>query len=79
MSFAWSDEVIWNRNGRFKQHNCVYWATDNPNRTEERAHNSPRISVCSGKSYIQSMPLSSTPSQHFSDAGGGHFEYVTLG
>jgi hypothetical protein len=45
---VWSDEVTFKLNGTVNSHNCVYWATENPNIMEEQALNLPGTSVWFG-------------------------------
>jgi hypothetical protein len=58
---VWSDEATFKLNETISRHNCVYWATENSNVTEERAADLPRTSVWCGMSSTRSMPLPSTP------------------
>lgn len=41
----WSDEAIFKLNGHINRHNCVYWASENPNVTIEREQFAPGVQV----------------------------------
>ena len=44
----WTDEAIFQTNGRVNRHNCVYWSDTNPHLIIERELNVPRVAVWGG-------------------------------
>jgi hypothetical protein len=41
----WSDEAVFRLNGHINRHNCVYWATENPNVTWEHTMQAEGLTV----------------------------------
>jgi hypothetical protein len=76
-SNVWSDQVTYKFNGTMTGQNCVYWATENPNLTEERAVNLQGTSVWCGRSsrgmLCRSLQLHC---QQCIGANGGHFQHL---
>jgi len=46
----WTDEAIFQTNGRVNRHNCVYWSDTNPHFVIEQELNTSRVIVC-GEEY----------------------------
>ncbi|CAF1503241.1 unnamed protein product [Adineta ricciae] len=44
----WTDEAIFQINGRVNRHNCVYWSDSNPHLIIEEELNVPRVAVWGG-------------------------------
>ena len=44
----WTDEAIFQTNGRVNRHNCVYWSDTNPYLIIEQELNVPRVVVWGG-------------------------------
>ena len=49
-SIVWSHEATFQLNDSNNQHNCVYWANENPNIVEEKTVNLPGVAVECGLS-----------------------------
>ena len=47
-TILWTDEATFELNGTIDRHNCVYWATENPNVTVSQELNLPGVCVWAG-------------------------------
>ncbi|PSN52652.1 hypothetical protein C0J52_08821 [Blattella germanica] len=48
---VWSDEAQFKLNGTVNRHNCIYWASENPNVHVDKAVNLPGVNAWCGFSY----------------------------